>query len=59
MFCNSKPARGVTREEFGIVLLLAAFMLQATTQAQSLPVSILHFTELQRVLQNCRLGLYC
>jgi len=37
MFCNSKPARGVTREEFGIVLLLAAFMLQATTQAQSLP----------------------
>jgi len=37
MFCNSKPARGVTREEFGIVLLLAVFTLQATTQAQSLP----------------------
>ena len=37
MFCNSKPARSVTREEFGIVLLLAVFTLQATTQAQSLP----------------------
>jgi len=37
MFCNSKSARSVTRETFGIVLLLAVFTLQATTQAQSLP----------------------
>jgi len=37
MFCNSNPARSVRREEFGIVLLLAVFTLQATTQAQSLP----------------------
>jgi hypothetical protein len=37
MFCNSKPGRSITPEKFGIVLLLAAFMLQATTQAQSPP----------------------